>query len=70
MFKIQNQMFQKTFQVSKKMPNKKPKNQILKKKLKEERKQKQMVKLSQDKLLMYMKEVNLTISENLQEKSI
>lgn len=70
MFKIQNQMFQKTFQVSKKMPNKKPKSQILKKKLKEERKQKQMVKLSQDKLLMYMKEVNLTILENLQEKSI
>jgi hypothetical protein len=42
----------------------------LKKKLKEERKQKQMVKLSQDKLLMYMKEENLTILENLQEKSI
>ena len=70
MFKIQNQMFQKTFQVSRKMPNKKPKSQILKRKLKEEKKRRQMVKLSQDKLLMCMKEVNLIILENLQGKSI
>lgn len=64
MHKRLNLMFQKTFQVSIKMSKKKPKKWILKRKLEKEKKQKQMVKLNQDKLLMYMKEGNLIILEN------